>query len=503
MKTKSYSTLMLVFLAGLMLPAYSGAAAEDPLATLELMSRGFNQVADQAIPAVVFVQVAEKIKVRQPTWQTDPFGPFGDDFFERFFGQPRYRDRDEDRQSPRQQPREQEFKQRGQGSGFIIASDGLILTNHHVVGKADEIEVKLKDGRTFDAELIGSDEKTDVAVIRIKDSDFNPDKENLPTLPLGDSDDLRVGEWVLAIGSPFGLTSTVTAGVVSAKGRNVGVLNLQDAYENFIQTDAAINPGNSGGPLLNLKGEVVGLNTAIFSRSGGYMGIGFAIPINMAKFVKDQLLEHGEVKRGQLGIMIQQVDDDMAKALDIEAFQGILVQDVLDDSPAEKAGLKQGDVIIKLNGRNVEGVPGFRSKISMMPPGEKVELTIMRDGKEKEIDVTIGEMDEKQAARLRAGESGGTEKLGLEVEDLSPEAAETYGFDNDEKGVIITHVAADSVAAEKGLRPGQLITSVNRREISNVEEFLNAVEEGTRNNTVLLVVKDRRGSRLVALPLED
>ncbi len=502
MRTKIHLFLALVLLTVAIWPQ-TLTATDDPLVTLEQMSKGFNQVADQAIPAVVYVAVAEKIKVRQPNWQTDPLGPFGDEFFERFFGQPRYRDRDNEQRSPRQEPREQEFKQRGQGSGFIIGADGLILTNHHVVGSADEIEVKLKDGRTFDAELIGSDEKTDVAVIRIKDSDFDPDKEKLTVLPLGDSEHLRIGEWVLAIGSPFGLTSTVTAGVVSAKGRNVGVLNLQDAYENFIQTDAAINPGNSGGPLLNLKGEVVGLNTAIFSRSGGYMGIGFAIPINMAKFVKDQLLEHGEVKRGQLGIMIQPIDDDMAKALEIEAFQGILIQDVLEDSPAEKAGLEQGDVIIKLDGRAVEGAPGFRSKISMMSPGEKVKLTIMRDSKEKDIEVTIGEMDEKQTARMRASESGRTEKLGLEVEDLTQENAESYGFDADEKGVIITEVASDSAAAEKGLRPGQLITSVNRRAVENVEEFLVALDESTRNNTVLLVVKDRRGSRLVALPLEE
>lgn len=384
------------------------------------------------------------------------------------------------------------------GSGFIINSEGYVITNNHVVNNADSIKVKLYNGEEYGADLKGVDPETDLALIKIK----TKGKKSFEYANLGDSSKTEVGEWVIAIGNPLGLSHSVTAGIVSAKGKVIPEISI---YNDYIQTDASINQGNSGGPLINTRGEVIGINTAIIRQAQGVAieGIGFAIPINMAKFVKDQLLEHGEVKRGQLGIMIQPIDNDMAKALDIEAFQGILIQDVLEDSPAEKAGLEQGDVIIKLDGRAVEGAPGFRSKISMMSPGEKVELTIMRDGKEKDIEVTIGEMDEKQTARLRASESGRTEKLGLEVEDLTEENAESYGFDADEKGVIITEVASDSAAAEKGLRPGQLITSVNRRAVENVEEFLVALDESTRNNTVLLVVKDRRGSRLVALPLEE
>jgi len=273
------------------------------------------------------------------------------------------------------------FQQRGQGSGFIISKDGYILINNHVVGDADLIKVKLSDGREFKAKVIGTDPQSDVAVIKI-------DATNLPVLRLGDSDKLEVGEWVIAIGNPFGLSQTVTVGVVSAKGRSrIGI----NDYEDFIQTDAAINPGNSGGPLVNIHGEAVGMNTAIFSRSGGYMGIGFAIPINMAKAIKDQLLKKGKVTRGWLGVVIQDIDEELAKSFGLEKTEGVLIAEVSEGSPAEKAGLKQGDIILRLNGKKVDDLGELRNKIALTAPGTKVKLEVLRENKRRTIQVTIGE----------------------------------------------------------------------------------------------------------------
>lgn len=471
------------------------AQTPEDLAPLRQTSRAFTAIADKSIPAVVNVKVAKKVE-RQPQ-DFEFMEPFGDDFMERFFGpgqRPRSRDRGERRQRPR------EFTQQGQGSGFIISPDGIILTNNHVVGDVDEITVTLNDGREFKAVLKGTDEKTDVAVIQIKDKAFDPEKDKLPNLPLGDSDKIQIGEWVVAIGSPFGLTSTLTVGVVSAKGRNVG-MGVKDGYENFIQTDAAINPGNSGGPLLNLDGEVIGINTAIISRSGGYMGVGFAVPINMAKYVEEQLLTHGKVTRGQLGVKIEPVDQDMAKALDLNSVHGVVVQTVLEDSAAEKAGIKNGDVIIELNGKKFESMQDFRNTIAMTPPGSKVELTLIRNGEHKKVEVMIGELSDKGVAQTPE-QTAQSDKLGLEVETLNRDHADTYGFTEKDKGVIIIGVDQGSVAEMKGLKPGQLIFSVNHQTIKTVEDFNTAVAENTRNDTVLLMVKDRSGERMVALRLK-
>ena len=326
-----------------------GLAADNasPVDVLEQTGKAFSHVAKTATPAVVFIRVEKVIEagMRRPHAYNDPFGFFGDDMLERFFryhGQPQRR-----------------FRQEGAGSGFIITKDGYILTNSHVVGDADRIRVKLHDGREFDAKRIGSDERSEVAVIKIE-------ADNLPTVKLGDSSALDVGEWVIAVGNPFGLTETVTAGIVSALGRNnIGIAD----YENFIQTDAAINPGNSGGPLLNIKGEVIGINTAIYSQSGGYMGVGFAIPINMAASIKEQLVKSGKVTRGYLGVYLQAVTPDLAETFDLkEDVSGILVADVEDDSAAEDAGLQQGDVIIGLNGRDVDDIGRFRNEVSSFPP---------------------------------------------------------------------------------------------------------------------------------------
>jgi serine protease Do len=314
-------------------------AHDDELAPLQQASKAFSSVAKKAAPAVVFIKVEKTVETggAVPFGNSDPFGFFYD-----------------------RQPRE--YRQMGQGSGFIISEDGYILTNNHVVGDADTITVKLSDGRQFKAERIGGDEKSDVAVIKIEG-------ENLPILPLGNSDELEVGEWVIAIGNPFGLAETLTFGIVSAKGRNTVGIN---DYEDFIQTDAAINPGNSGGPLINLEGQAVGINSAIFSSTGGSVGIGFAIPINMARSIKDQLLRDGKVTRGQLGVMIGEITQELADYFDIEASKGVVVSDVLKNSPAEKAGLQAGDIILKINGRDVENAGQLRNTIAMVAPGTQV-----------------------------------------------------------------------------------------------------------------------------------
>jgi len=357
-----------------------------------------------------------------------------------------------------------------------------------VVGDADVITVKLNDGREFTARKIGSDEKSDVAVIKI-------DGENLPTLPLGDSDALEVGEWVIAIGNPFGLAETLTFGIVSAKGRSTVGIN---DYEDFIQTDAAINPGNSGGPLINLEGQAIGINTAIFSSSGGSVGIGFAIPINMAKDIKDQLVKDGKVTRGQLGVMIGELTKDLADYFGVDSTKGVLVSDVLKDSPAEKAGLEAGDIILKIDGYDVAGIGQLRNTVAMVAPGTKVQLLIYRKGKEKTVTVSIGELSDtvanKEVTEL-------PKKLGLTVQDFTEDMRQYYGPGSDE-GVVVSGVDSDSRAFMAGIRPGTIILSVNQKKVSSVEEFNQALRESVETKKVLLLVKEQRYTRFVVLPLE-
>jgi serine protease Do len=479
MKTENVKRIMYVLIAliiSLNITATAIAAGNSDMSTLRETSEAFSNVAEKAIPAVVFVKVEKTVNAPNfgiPFEFNGSFDPFGDDFFDRFFR----------RQQPQESPRE--YHQMAQGSGCIISADGYILTNHHVVGDVDKITVKLHDGQELEAKVIGSDEKSDVAVIKVEG-------KNLPVLPLGDSDKLKVGEWVIAIGNPFGLAETVTVGVVSAKGRsNVHIAD----YEDFIQTDAAINPGNSGGPLLNLDGQVIGINTAIFSQSGGYMGIGFAIPINMAKSIKEQLLKSGKVTRGQLGISIQALSKELADSFNLESTKGILVADVLSDSPAEKAGLKTGDIILKLNGDEVTDIGSFRNKIAMIAPGTNVKLLIMRDGKQQEISVEIGELSE---IRAQIGASDISGKLGLQVQDLTEETAKLYGVAMG-KGIIVTGVAAYSPAAMKGIKPGAVILSVNRKPIGSVLEFNKALKEAGQAKKVLLLLKEDKYTRFVVL----
>lgn len=441
---------------------------DNDLASLQQTSKAFSSVAKKAVPAVVFIKVEKTVEAAQgaPFGNSDPFGFFYD-------RQPR-------------QPRE--YRQMGQGSGFIISEDGYIMTNNHVVGDADVITVKLNDGREFKAKRIGGDEKSDVAVIKI-------DGENLPILPLGSSDSLEVGEWVIAIGNPFGLAETLTFGIVSAKGRSTVGIN---DYEDFIQTDAAINPGNSGGPLINLEGEAIGINTAIFSSSGGSVGIGFAIPINMAKNIKDQLVKDGKVTRGQLGVMIGELTKDLADYFGADSTKGVLVSAIMKDSPAEKAGLEAGDIILKIDGRDVEGTGQLRNTVAMVAPGTKVQLLVYRNGREKTVTVSIGELSEtvvnKEASEL-------PKKLGLTVQDLTEEMRQYYSLGSEE-GVVVSGVDPDSRAFAAGIRPGTIILSVNRSKVGSTKEFGEVLQASVKTKKVLLLIKEQRYTRFVVLPLE-
>lgn len=446
------------------------------------LSQVFTNVADEAVPAVVYVTVEKTVETgRSPFGFNNPFEQFNEEFFERFFR----------RRFPReQQPRE--FRQQGQGSGFIISSDGLILTNDHVVGEADKVTVQLADGREFQAKIIGTDPRSDVAVIKI-------DGENLPVLPLAQSEKLDVGEWVMAIGSPFGLTHTITVGVVSATGRNR--LGIAD-FEDFIQTDAAINPGNSGGPLVNMEGKVVGINTAIFSRSGGYMGIGFAIPISMAEAIKEQLVTKGKVVRGYLGVRIQELTKELAQSFGLETTQGVLVAEVSQESPAAEAGLQSGDIIVSVNGESMSDVGQLRNTVAMMTPGTEVPVAIVREGKRQELTVELGELPLERTAQAmeRQEEEEPVSKLGLGVQNLTPELAEQLGYENPE-GVVVTRVEPNSAAYQAGIRRGMLIRQINRQDVDNMQEFQAALQKSSNANQVLLLVQDQQASRYVVLPV--
>ncbi len=460
-------------------------AQDHGIESLRQTGKAFASVARETSPAVVFIQVEKT--VQQPSAQFfSPSGegsPFGDDFFRRFFGTPQPGQPRQFRQAPQQK------RIVGQGSGFIISKDGYILTNNHVVGDADKVTVKLQDGREFNAKTIGTDPHSDVAVIKIDD-------KNLPVLSLGDSDAIEVGEWVVAIGNPFGLSHTLTVGVVSAKGRSsVGIAD----YENFIQTDAAINPGNSGGPLVDIDGKAVGMNTAIFSRSGGYMGIGFAIPINMAKAIKDQLIQSGSVTRGYLGIVIQDLTPDLAKSFGLKDHQGILVAQVSENSPAGKAGLKQGDVIVGFAGKPVEKIGPFRNRVALKAPGSKQKITVLRNGKRKTLSISIGKLPDGELAAVGAPHS--LEKLGLTVQTLTPDLARKFGIQG-EKGVIVTQVTPGSAAALAGINPGSVIFEVNQKPVSNTEEFKRAVAQTQAKSAVLLLIKDGQYSRYVTFKTE-
>ena len=464
------TTLALVLLLG----AAPALFAEDsaPVSTLRQTGNAFAEIAEKALPAVVFIDVETTIEVPQYGYRYQPF----QDFWGR-----------RGQLAIPEQVEPKKYSQEGLGSGFIISKDGYILTNNHVVKDADKITVILSDERKFSAKVIGSDPKTEVAVIKIEDP------KDLPYLELGDSDALRVGEWVLAAGNPFGLSQTLTAGIVSAKGRSeVGIAE----YGNFIQTDAAINPGNSGGPLLDIDGKVVGINTAIYSKSGGYMGIGFAIPVNQAIQIKDQLIKHGKISRSVLGIYIQDVDEDLANSFGLKEKAGILISQVMEDSAAEEAGLKEGDIVVEMDGKAVGKTAAFRNRVAATPPNTKVKLRVFRNGKYKNI-----------SAITKAMEGGGyaqpelLEKIGISVDDTDSETGKRLGR-HEEPGVLITQVDQGSPAWRAGLQPGLVIAGVDRKPVENVDEFMDALSE-SGGNRILFLVSDGRSSRFVVVNLEE
>ncbi|HFQ88638.1 MAG TPA: DegQ family serine endoprotease [Desulfobulbus sp.] len=460
----------------------------DDNANIQLLARtakAFASIVKKAEPAVVHVAVEKSVKGGGNA-PANPFDFFSDPFFQRFFG-PQFR---HPRMNPRQQPRQ--FKQWAAGSGFIISPDGYIMTNNHVVENADKITVRLNDKREFKAKVIGTDPQSDVAVIKI-------DARNLPVLPLGDSDKIQVGEWVIAIGSPFELNETVTVGVVSAKGRNR--MGIND-YENFIQTDAAINPGNSGGPLLNIYGQVIGINTAIFSRSGGYMGIGFAIPINMAKNIEQQLRKYGKVTRGWLGVVIQDLDEDLAHSFGLDRPEGALVSQVSPNSPAAKAGLRQGDVLVTYNGSKLTNVADLRNKVAMTTPGTKVTMGLIRDGRKREVQVTIGQQPSDFSSRVGMAAPGNPlAKMGLSLQDLTPELADHFGYKVGQ-GVLVTEVAPGSPAERVGMQAGQLIEEVNKQRVRNLQDLEKALKRSKNPKEVLLRVRAGDFSQYVVLRAE-
>ena len=433
-----------------------------------------------------FVNLAKKIKpivvnisttqMSEPRGGPQEFGsPFGEedpfnDFWRRFFGGP--------------QPRGPQ-RQRSLGSGFIIDSDGSILTNNHVVENASKIVVKLSDDQEYEAKVVGRDQKTDIAVIKINA------KTTLIAANFGDSDTLEVGEWVVAIGNPFGLDSTVTSGIVSAKGRHIG----QGPYDNFIQTDASINPGNSGGPLLNLRGEVIGINTAIFSRTGGNIGIGFAIPINLVKELLPQLRGKGKVVRGYLGVLIQKVTPEIAESLGMEKSQGALVANVSKDGPAEKAGVKVGDVIVEFDGKEVRDSGDLPIIVARTAVDKKVRMKVLRDKKETVLNVAVGELKDEEIV-ASAPEKG---ELGLTVQRLNPQMAESLGLEKAE-GVVVTAVEPGSAGDEAGIRRGDIIVEVDRKSVRSIDDYKKAVAGVRKGRGVLFLV--RRGDSTLFLALK-
>ncbi|MHC5067464.1 MAG: Do family serine endopeptidase [Planctomycetota bacterium] len=449
------------------------AAASGLIAAEDNPARAFSSacadVAERVSPAVVHIEVEQVVQQRGGGYH-DEMREFFDRFFRR--GQP-----------PQQQPEGR--RRQGQGSGFIFSTDGYVMTNNHVVADADTITVNLQDGRRFKAELVGTDAESDLAVLRIDGTD-------LPVLQLGSSSELRVGEWVMAFGNPFGLSHTVTAGIVSAKGRSsVGIVDFED----FIQTDAAINPGNSGGPLVGLDGTVIGVNSAIYSRSGGNMGIGFAIPIDMARTIVDQLIESGDVQRGFLGVNIQDLDDDLADALGLDDAKGVLIPQVLPDSAAAAAGVEVGDVVIRLDDDAVTSAGDFRNRIALRTPGSTVTLRVIRGGDVRDIEVTLGSRDGLIASGPTSGGQRST-KLGLVVAPVADD-------DDDISGALISEVDPDSQAAAAGLRPGMIIREVNGQGITSPADFHAALAAQEPGDRLILLVRSRHGQRFVALRLTE
>jgi len=483
-KKKRFKTILIALaMAVAMLGAGYGVStaiknSDTPVSTGSAISEtpmvpaNFSDLAEKVRPGVVNIQVVKKFKnIGFRNFPGNPFGgqnPFGDFFGPFSQGNP-----------------SGGSEQKGVGSGFIINREGYILTNNHVVEEADQIKVKLSNGKEYEGKVVGRDPKTDLALVKIGgSSDSQP-------LKLGNSEDLKVGSWVVAIGSPFGLEQTVTAGIVSAKGRVIG----SGPYDNFIQTDASINPGNSGGPLVNLKGEVVGINTAIIAEG---QGIGFAIPINMAKEIASQLQNQGHVTRGWLGVNIQEVTPELAKSFGLKDNKGALVSQVVPNSPAEKAGIEQGDVILQFDGKEVSDSKELPRIVASTPVGKSVTVKIARDGKVTDRQVKLGEMEEK----AEVAKTPSTHKrLGIAVQNLTPEIAKGLGLKK-ETGVVVSQVEPGSPASDAGIQTGDVIREVNRKPVKDVEDFVQKIEKVKDQDNVLLFVQRGQNNLFAAVTLK-
>ncbi|MBI4710808.1 MAG: DegQ family serine endoprotease [Nitrospirae bacterium] len=450
---------------------YPGVYAPRVPGDLARESAAFSDIVKSLGPAVVNISSTKTIRRNVPLPRMFDFDSPFNDFFEPF-------------RVPKK------WKEQSLGSGVIVSSDGYIITNYHVIEKADEIKVTLFDKKDYTGKVIGSDPKSDIAVLSISAKD-------LPAIKWGDSEKISVGEFVLAFGNPFSLSNTVTMGIVSAVGRaNVGIAD----YENFIQTDAAINPGNSGGPLVNIKGEMIGVNTAIFSRTGGYQGIGFAVPSNMAKSVMTQLIREGKVTRGWLGITIQNFTPELAREFGLGKAAGALVTDIMKGSPAEKAGLRRGDIILELNDREIKNVETLRNTIAQSSVGSRIKLTVMRDGKELTFNATITEFpqDLAQVVPKESEEKYSYQEnavAGFSVVNLTPEIAKQLGLSKDDKGVVIIKVEPYTAAEDAGLRKGDIIQEINKKGIRNIYDFNDVVGKVKKGDTLLLYI-NRSGNKL-------
>ncbi|WP_110650024.1 DegQ family serine endoprotease [Salinicola peritrichatus] len=438
----------------------------------------FTELVKQAAPGVVNISTTSTISAAS--------GPYAQqdipEIFRRFFG---------DQMPPMPGMPGGNEERKSLGSGFVIRKDGYILTNAHVVKDADEIMVRLNDRRELPAKLVGSDARTDVALLKV-------DADDLPTLKIGDSDDLQVGEWVAAIGSPFGFDHSVTAGIVSAINRTLP----SDTYVPFIQTDVAINPGNSGGPLFNLDGEVVGINSQIYTRSGGFMGLSFAIPISVAMDVADQLRTEGHVSRGWLGVVIQPVSKDLAESFGLDDTRGALVSDVTDDSPAKKAGLKAGDVILSVNGEAIDDSTTLPRLIGRVSPGDDVKLKVMRDGDQRNIDVTVGDWPEEMTADGSSSTGKATDdqaKLGIAISDLNDQQKQQLDIDS---GVLVRRVDPRGAAAAAGIQPGDVIVSFDQKPVDNADQLIEAVKQVDEDRAVPVRIVRDGNSLFVALRLK-
>ncbi|HLZ34433.1 MAG TPA: DegQ family serine endoprotease [Nitrospira sp.] len=463
----------------------SGSAAPSsvPAAVTipSLPTNGFTEVAKAVTPAVVNITTVTVDKVSEGRDGQDELR----ERMEEFFGGPNGPFGPRGFRGPQGPGEPRGHRGGGQGSGVVVSTDGYILTNNHVIDHAREVTVTLPDKREFKGKIVGTDPKTDLAVVKI-------DAENLPAVAWGDATKLQVGEYVLAVGNPFGLNSTVTLGIVSALGR--GRMGITQ-YEDFIQTDAAINPGNSGGALVNTRGELVGINTAIFSQTGGYQGVGFAVPTSMSKPIYESLIKHGKVVRGYLGIGIQDLNGDLAKSFGLTDAKGALVSDVKEDSPADRAGLKQGDVLISYQGAAVEDAVALQRMVTRSTVGTKVTMKVVRDGHEKELTVTIGEQpDTAKIAKAETGEKDFA-FAGVAVQDLDRDTAKELGIKGKTHGVVVTSVEPESGAEKAGLMPGDVIREINRQPVKSVKDF-ETVSSAVKKGENVLILINRRGTSL-------